>query len=94
MSTKTVCGVQLVDEAYALLGDAIAPYVQTGRIGKFIYCESAVQNGNFLDMRFRPEQCDGTVQCPMQVSVPVNFVKFMAAGINEKQLGFLSGQQE
>lgn len=86
----TVCGVLLIEDAYDLLGDAIAPYVQEGRIGKFIYCESAVQNGNFIDMHFRPEQCDGTIQCPMQVSIPVQFVKFMATGITERQLGFLS----
>ena len=93
MSTaKTVCGVLLTEEAYACLGEAIAPYVQEGRIGKFIYCESATQNGNFVDMCFRPEQCDGTVHCPMQVSVPIQFIKFMATGITERQLGFLSSK--
>lgn len=90
MSNETVCGVLLEDQAYTLLGEAISPYVREGRIGKFIYCESAIQNGNFIEMRFRPEQCDGTIQCPMQVSIPVHFVKFMATGITERQLGFLS----
>ena len=90
MSTSTVCGVLLIDAAYVELGEALASYVQEGRIGKFIHCESAVQNGNFVDLRFRPEQCDGTVQCPMQISIPLHYVKFMATGIKESQLGFLS----
>ena len=89
-SSTTLCGVLLTNDAYAILGEAISPYVKEGRIGKFIYCESAVQNGNFIDLRFRLEQCDDTVQCPMQISIPVQYVKFMAIGIMETQLGFLS----
>lgn len=86
----TVCGVLLVDEAYSFLGEAIAPYVKEGRIGKFIYCMSAVQNGSFVDMTFKPEQCDGSVKDIMTISIPVQFVKFMASGRKSLPLGFVS----
>ena len=84
----TVCGVLLVEEAYSFLGDAITPYVKEGRIGKYIYCTAAVQNGNFIDMTFKPEQCDGSIKDTMVISVPVHLVKFMATGRKSLPLGF------
>ena len=87
----TVCGVLLVEEAYSTLGKAITPYIKEGRIGKYIYCTSAIQNGNFIDMKFKPEQCDGSVKDSMTISIPVHMVKFMATGLKELPLGFSSG---
>jgi hypothetical protein len=84
----TMCGVLLVEEAYSLLGDAIAPYLKEGTIGKYIYCTSAIQNGNFIDMTFKPEQCDGSVKDIMTISIPFHFVKFMATGSKLLPLGF------
>lgn len=84
----TVCGVLLAEEAYSFLGEAITPYVKTGPIGKFIYCTSAIQNGSFVDMTFRPEQCDGSIKDIMTISVPLHFVKFMATGRKSLPLGF------
>ena len=84
----TVCCVLLVDGAYDLLGDAIASYVKEGRSGKYIYCTTAIQNGAFVDMVFKPEQCDGSVKCNMTVSIPVNLIKFMVSGNDETSLGF------
>lgn len=86
----TVCGVLLVEEAYSFLGEAIAPYAKEGRVGKYIYCTSAVQNSNFIDMTFKPEQCDGSVKDTMIISVPVHWVKFMATGRKSLPLGFSS----
>ena len=84
----TVCAVLLIEEAYAFLGEAIAPYVKEGRIGKYIYCTSAVQNGNFMDMTLKPAQCDGSVKDTMTISVPVHLVKFMATGRKTLPFGF------
>jgi hypothetical protein len=84
----TVCGVLLVEEAYSFLGEALAPYVKEGRIGKYIYCTSAVQSGSFIDMTFKPEQCDGSVTEIMTISIPLHFVKFMATGRKSLPLGF------
>jgi len=86
----TVCGVLLVEEAYSFLGEAISPYIKEGRIGKYIYCTSAVQNGNFIDMTFKPEQCDGSVKDIMVISIPLNMVKFMASGRKSLPVGFSS----
>ncbi len=73
-SSDTVCGVLLVEEAYSLLGEAIAPYVREGIIGKYIYCSSAFQNGYFLDMTFKPEQCAGAIKDTMVISAPLRFI--------------------
>ena len=87
--TNSVCGVLLFEEAYTSLGEAITPYVKEGQIGKFIYCQSACQNGHFMDMTFSPEQCNGTVVDTMIISVPLHFVKFVASGKKELPIGFL-----
>lgn len=89
-SNKTICGVLLHNEAYEILGEAINSYIQEGRIGKFMYCVSATQNGSFVDLVFDPSQCNGDVACPMQISIPIHYVKFMVIGITESQIGFLS----
>ena len=89
-ATDTVCGVLLFEDAYAKLGEAITPYVKEGRIGKFIYCTSAIQNGSFVDMTFSPEQCDISNADPMTISVPLHFVKFMATGHKSLPIGFSS----
>ncbi len=84
----TICGVILFDDAYKTLGHDIDSYVKEGPRGKYIYCTTAVQNGSFLDMTFKPEQCDGSVKCNMTVSIPLHFVKMMVSGSDEKSMGF------
>lgn len=74
----SVCGVLLFETAFTELGDAINPYVKEGSIGKYIYCSEAVQNGNFIDMTFEPEQLNGSTKDRMLISIPIHFVKFMA----------------
>ena len=85
---NTVCVVVLSDGAYADLAGYIDPYVKEGRRGKYIHCTSAIQDGNFIDMKFTPEQCDGSVKCNMTVSIPVHFVKFMVSGDDDVSIGF------
>lgn len=84
----TICGVLLDEQAYSYIGEAIVPYVKEGRIGKYIYCTSAIQNGSFVDMLFKPEQCDESIKSVMTISIPLHLVKFMATGKNELPLGF------
>lgn len=84
----SVYGVLLHEEAYALLGAAIEPYVQTGSIGKFLYCSMAQQNGSFMDLTFEPSQTNGSVSSRMIVSIPVGLVKFMATGADVNAIGF------
>lgn len=90
LATNTVCGVLLFDDAYAKLGDVIAPYVKEGRFGKYLYCTSAVQNGSFVDMTFKPEQCDCSIKESITISIPLHFVKFMATGHESLPVGFSS----
>lgn len=87
-----VCGVLLFEEAYSALGEAIAPYVKTGPVGKFIYCASAVQNGVFLEMTSDPEHCDDSVRDCMVISVPLNFIRLVATATEKRALpaGFTS----
>ena len=76
----SVCGVLLFETAFTELGDAINPYVKEGHIGKYIYCSQAVQNGNFIDMTFEPAQINSSAKDRMLISIPTQFVKFMATG--------------
>lgn len=88
----SICGVLLFESAFEILGDALTPYVREGRIGKFIYCAQAVQNGSFIDMTFEPSQTTGGVKDRMVISIPVGYVKFMATGARAETLppGFLT----
>ena len=87
----SVCGILLFDSAFAELGKVIEPYVREGSIGKYIYCAHAVQNGNFVDMTFEPEHANGRIGERMLISVPVQFVKFMATGATALSIGFSAG---
>jgi hypothetical protein len=90
--SDSVCGVLLYDCAYQEIGAALDPYVNEGTIGKFIYCKSAIQNGAFLVMTFKPEQCDPMARVveDMTISVPLKYVKFMVEGEKSLPIGFLS----
>ena len=84
----SICGVLLTEQGLIEISEAIAPYLKEGRIGKYIYCTQAVQNGNFIDMTFEPSQTDESVKDRMLVSIPVSFVKFMATGADSLPIGF------
>ena len=86
---ETVCAVLLTKDGYEALGDAIKPYVKNGTFGLYMYCMSAMQSGNFVDMRFHPSQCDGSVKDVMVVCVPAHFVKLMISGSSANPLGFV-----
>ena len=90
---ETVCAVILTEEGYGALGDTIKPYVKDGSLGRYMYCMSATQSGNFVDMKFHPSQCDGSIKDIMIVSVPVQFVKLMISGGSANPLGFSVGSK-
>lgn len=88
MNNKAVCGVLLNAQAYAVLGEALRPYIKEGPIGKYIYCRTAQQIGSFLDMTFSPEMCDGSVKDEMRISIPLQYVEFIASAEGSLPIGF------
>ena len=88
----SICGVLLTDDGIKELGKSIESYMHEGSIGKFIECDVAVQNGNFIDMTFEPSQTDGSVKDRMIVSVPLHFVKFMVTGAKTLPIGFTQSE--
>ena len=88
MIKQMVCGVLLYEQAYEDIGDALKPYIKEAAIGKYIYCNSANQNGAFLDMLFKPEMCNGSVKDEMLISIPIKTVKFIASGNKSLPIGF------
>jgi hypothetical protein len=88
MAHGVVCGVLLTEDAYEILGEAIAPYVSEGAIGKYIYCKSAQQNGSFLDMIFSPGMAKGSNSGDIRISIPIGFVRFIASSDERLPIGF------
>ncbi|KAF3983164.1 MAG: hypothetical protein HFP81_08235 [Methylococcales symbiont of Hymedesmia sp. n. MRB-2018] len=89
MSQGGICGVLLNEDAYKILGKVLEPYVKEGSIGKYIYCNTAQQNGYFLDMTFKPEMCDGSIEDEMRISVPLTYVEFIVSGDGSLPIGFI-----
>ena len=77
-------GVLLFDEAYKHLDEAIKPYVQTGPIGKYFYCSEAGPDGSFFKMTIRPEQVQNRIRETMTIWIPIQFVKFLVKGSEQK----------
>ena len=89
MSKKVpICGVLLFEDAHKELEQALKPYIKTGPIGKYIYCNKAVQDGHFLTMTISPGTASNAVGDEMQISVPIRFVKFIASASRQSDLGF------
>ena len=89
MNTKNkYCGVLLFDEAYVHLDEALKPYIQTGPIGKYLYCTIAEQVGSFLNMTITPELVGNRIKNVMEISIPTHFVKFVASSPEKSSIGF------
>lgn len=80
-----IYGVLLTDEGIKELGQAISPYLLNGPIGKYIYCNHAVQNGNFFDLTFDKSEKTHSLKERIIISIPVVFVKFIATCQEESQ---------
>ena len=87
-------GVLLFENAWKELGEALKLYQQEGPIGKYLYCKELCYDGPMVEMTFTPEQVDNKIDCVMHISVPSNFIKFIAqaADSNRAPIGF--GQEQ
>jgi hypothetical protein len=86
---KTTCAVVLTEAGYAALDRFLSPYLREGKaIGRYMYATKAEQIGSFVDVTFDPEDCDGKIGSRMRISMPLQFMLFMASGEEDKVLGF------
>ena len=92
--TDNKYGVLLFENAWKELGEALKLYEQEGPIGKYLYCKELYFDGSFVKMIFTPEQVGDRIDCVMYISVPSNFIKFIAqaADSNRAPIGF--GQEQ
>jgi hypothetical protein len=79
MKNKKIYGILLFDDAYKILSPALDPYLQQGKIGKYIYGTKATHDGAFLNIIISPEIVDGRIKDEMEISIPLNFVKFIVS---------------
>jgi len=86
--TKTICGILLYDDAYEILSSALEPYIQKGRIGKFIYGTKAQDDGVFLNITVTPELVNGRIKDEMEISIPLRHIKFVVASTSKDFIGF------
>lgn len=87
--SKTTCAVVLTEAGYSALDKFLGPYLREGtNIGRYMYATKAEQIGSFIDVTFEPEDCDEKIGSRMRISIPVQFVLFMASGEADKVLGF------
>ena len=83
-----MCGVILHEDAYEVLEKELAPYIQTGKIGKFIYCDQIEQAGSFMVLKISPELVSGRIKDVMFLYIPVQYVKFAVCGGKKESIGF------
>jgi hypothetical protein len=88
MSNLRHIGVLLFDEAYALLSDALKPYLQKGPIGDYIYGSKAEHDGVFLNITIEPSEVKGRIRDTMEISIPLRFVKFVVSAPSKDLIGF------
>lgn len=76
-------GVLLSADAWELLGEALDPYKQEGRIGKYLYCHQLTFDGGFASLSFTPDQVDGRIKHGMTIMVPARYIIFVAHSTDE-----------
>ena len=64
-----VIGVLLTEQAWTDLEPALAPYMLTGRIGKFIYCREIDPSGHYFVMLASRTNSDGS-SFEAEISIP------------------------
>jgi hypothetical protein len=67
-------GVILTKDGWSALDSVLKPLIQTGTIGKFLYCKSFALEGPFAVLGFVPAQASGQIAGPTDVWVPAGFV--------------------
>lgn len=90
-SWTTKCAVVLTEEGYTILGPLIEPYIKTGTtVRRYLYATKVEQMGSFIELIFEPEDCDMKIESRIRISIPFQFVLFMASGeAGGKSLGFI-----
>ena len=84
---ERVFGVLLTDQAWADLEPALAPYAQTGSIGKFIYCRKVDPSGHyFVIVASRKNRDGGSFEA--EISIPHHYVKLVIEASEKSQIGF------
>jgi hypothetical protein len=86
MTQKKVVGVLLLRlKDWTDLEEAIKPYVSTGPIGKYIYCETVHPDWVYFVM---VSKCinSGFVA---ELSIPHHYVMLYISALNKSQLGFV-----
>ncbi len=86
-STNAKYGVLLFDEGWAALGNAIQPYAQAGRDGRYLYCKELRFESVFIVLTIAPDQVQNRIKSEMSIYIPSSFVKFIASG-PEASIGF------
>jgi len=89
MTDKKICGILLHEESYSVLAPAIDPYLQEGRIGKYIYGINAINDGYFLNITVTPELVNGRILDSMEISIPLQHIKFIVRSTTKESLGFI-----
>lgn len=82
-----VYGILLTLEGWEEVGDALAPYTNEGRIGKYIYASRVLPDGPFFVFKSETENSDGGV-FRADISIPHRFVKFVISASQEANIGF------
>lgn len=85
-----VFGVLLTREAWedATLSEALALYIRTGPIGKYIYCRKVDPNGYYFVMIASCKNADGST-FEAEICIPHRYVLCCVSATEKKQIGFL-----
>lgn len=84
--TDKVWGVLLTDEGLAELEEALRPYLRTGPIGKYLYCQSVDLEPPFG--RLIAEAVNQEIPFIGEIYIPLQHVKCAIAAAEFRQIGF------
>jgi hypothetical protein len=84
-----VWGVLFTDQGLIDLGEVLKPYLSTGRIGKYLYCEQVEMDlPYYIRIIVETTTSDGT-SSDFEIHVPHHYVKSVVAATEQKTLGFV-----
>lgn len=79
-------GVLLSADAWELLEEALEPYKQEGRIGRYLYCHELTFDGGFASLSFTPDQVGRRIKHGMTIMIPAGYVIFVARSTDEDRV--------
>ena len=83
-----VGGVLFTDAGLNDLERALKPYLSKGEIGLYLYCKQVDMGNPYLRMIVDYQNPDGST-FETEIYVPHHYIKFIVAGHEKKQIGFL-----